>query len=118
MAQTIYSGYQGNMIPALAATIAISTQESSEVDCNGFVLCGVLIPAAFTGTTITFETYDPNSTTWVPIKNASGTVSYTVAQGNYYAINPVDFYGVRQLKVKSGSSEVAARTLLLSLRGF
>lgn len=100
--------------------IANGQQESGAQDCGGLSLCGILIPAAFTGTAITFEMAATLTGTYVPVKSTiSGTaLSYTVAQGAYYAIDPKDFSGVQFLKIKSGSAEGAARTLILSLKGF
>lgn len=112
------TGYQGNFNPNGTATIAISTQQSSTVNCAGFVLCGILLPATFTGTALTFYACNTSSGTFQQIYNSSGPVSYTVAGGQYIAIDPKDFQGVNFLQIKSGSSEAAARTLVLSLKGF
>lgn len=48
---------------------------------------------------------------------SNALVSMTVAQNRAYAVDPKNFQGVYFLKVKSGSAEVAARTLILSLKG-
>lgn len=113
------TGYEGNANPNYPVTIAISTQLSTVINCGGFSLCGVLLPTAFTGTVLTFQAsvdgsnfYDVHSTT-------SGTLlSYTVAPSTFCSIDPKDFHGVQFLKIKSGSSEAAARTLVASLKGF
>lgn len=114
------SGYQGQLNPALSVPIANGQQESSAIDCGGFTLCGIILPAAFTGTALTFETCDTIGGTYLPIKSTTSgsALSYTVAQGTYAAIDPKDFQGVRFLKIKSGSAEAAARTLICSLKGF
>lgn len=99
-------------------TILISTTTSAAIPTTGLSLVGIQLPAAFTGTTLTFSVsidgvlYQPLYT------STSGTaLSYTVAQGHYVAINPQDFYGVNYFKIISGSSEVAARTLSITLKG-
>jgi hypothetical protein len=113
------SGYQGNFNPAYAATIAISTQTSTAISCGGLVLCGILLPAAFTGTALTFFASNDGTNFFQIYNTTSGTaLSYTVTQGTYCAIDPKDFQGVQYLKIKSGSSEAAARTLVCSLKGF
>ncbi len=114
------TGYQGNFNPGLSVVIASGQQESAAISCAGFVLCGILLPAAFTGTTLTFEASSSFAGTYVPVKNTtSGTaLSYTVAQGTYAALDPKDFQGISFLKIKSGSAEGAARTLICSLKGF
>lgn len=116
---TYKSGYQGNFNPALAATIAASATVSSAIDLGGFVLCGIQVPAAFTGVALTFQA-SMDGVTYQPMRNTySGTaLSYTVAQGEYIAVNPVDFYGVNFLKIVSGSTESALRNLVLAVRGF
>ena len=112
------TGYQGNFNANYQAVIAASGTTTGAIACAGFVLCGILVPAAFTGTALTFTMCNTVGGTYVPVKNSSGAVSYTVAQGNYYAIDPNDFYGVNFLKIVSGSTEGSARTLICSLKGF
>lgn len=111
------SGYQGLVNPAAVATIASSAQESSAIACGGMALVGIYLPAAFTGTALTFEACTTVGGTYQPVFNSAGAVSYTVAQGNYYAIDPKDFQGIQFLKIKSGTAEGAARTLNCVLKG-
>lgn len=115
---SLVTGYLGLFNPNYAATILSGQQESSVIQCGGFVLCGVKIPAAFTGTTLTFEMCDTVGGTYVPVNGVDGSaISYTVAQGNYYAIDPKDFQGINFLKIKSGSAEGADRALVVSMKG-
>lgn len=111
--------FQGLMENAKPAVIAASGTTSAALDLEGFSLVGIKVPAAFTGTALTFSVCDTLAGTYVPLKvTTSGTaLSYTVSQGNYYAIDPKDFYGVRFLKIISGSTEGTQRTLLCSLKG-
>lgn len=115
----LVSGYAGYTNPGLSVAIANGQQSSAVIPCGGMALVGVLLPAAFTGTALTFEVCDTAGGTFVPLKSTtSGTaLSYTVAQGTYAAIDPKDFYGVQFLKIKSGSAEGGARTLIVSLKG-
>lgn len=54
-----------------------------------------------------------------PLYDASNSlVSMTVAQGRAYAVDPKNFQGVQFLKLKSGSSELAARSIVCTLKGF
>lgn len=114
------SGYQGQFNPAQSVVIASSATDSAAISCGGLVLCGVKLPATFTGTAISFLMCDTVDGTYVAVKSTtSGTaLSYTVAQGTYCAIDPRDFQGISFLKIKSGSTEGAARTLVCSLKGF
>lgn len=102
-----------------AATIASGQTETGVIDTGGMNLVGIMFPATFTGTTVTFEMCNTSSGTFVPVvSTTSGTaLSYTVAQAKYSAIDPTPFLGIKFLKIKSGSTEGTARALVLSLRG-
>lgn len=112
-------GYLGNFLPSVPILIANGQAESVAIALGGLCLVGIIFPAAFTGTTVTFEVCDTVGGTYVPLKSTtSGTsLSYTIAQGTYQAIDPKDFQGVQFLKIKSGSNEGADRTILCSLKG-
>jgi hypothetical protein len=100
--------------------IPISTTTSGVITLKGYALVGLKFPAAFTGTTVTFTMCDTVGGTYVPVKSAfTGTaVSYTVAAAGYNAIDPTLFHGIPFLKIVSGSTEAAARTIVYSLKGF
>ena len=117
MTQTYFTGYQAYFNSAGAATIAASSTTSGALACSGFTFCGVQIPAAFTGTTVTFLV-SSDGTTFQPLYNAAGQVSYTVAAGHYIAIDPKDFYGAAYVKIVSNATEASNRALVCSLRGF
>lgn len=54
-----------------------------------------------------------------PLYNAANSlISMTVAAGRTYAVDPANFQGLLFMKLKSGSTEVATRTLFVSLKGF
>lgn len=116
---TYISGFQGNFNPAASVVIANAAQSSSVLKTGGLTLCGFFIPAAFTGTALTFEACSTVDGTFVPLKTSGGSaLSFTVAASGYYAVDPKDFQGVAFLKLKSGSAEGAARTIICSLKGF
>lgn len=102
-----------------ATTIANGATTSAAIPTKGLTLVGVQLPAAFTGTTITF-TGSVDGTTYQAVKSTtSGTaLSYTVAQGTYAAIDPIPFYGLAFIKLVSGSSEGGARSFSVTLKGF
>lgn len=106
------------VVVSSVTTIAISTSTSAAIQMQGLNLVGIQLPAAFTGTAITF-TVSVDGVTYQPLyTSTSGTaLSYTVAQGHYVAINPQDFYGANYIKIISGSSEAAARTFSVILKG-
>lgn len=101
-----------------AASIAMSASASGAIYMGGLSLVGIQLPAAFTGTALTFQV-SLDGVTYQPLyTSTSGTaLSYTVAQGHFVAINPQDFYGAIYIKIISGSTEAAARALLVSLKG-
>lgn len=108
---------------ASSATIANGASLSGAVDLTNFVFAGLMMPAAWTAASITFQG-SIDGTTYGDLYNTSGT-EYTIASANavasrFIAIDPRDFAGVRYVKVRSGSSAAAvnqgaARTLGLAL---
>lgn len=111
------SGFAGNFLPSVSKTIPISQTESDALVTGGLTLCGIQLPATFTGTAISFEMCDTIGGTYVPMYNSAGAISYTVAASRYIAVDPKDFQGVQFLKIKSNATELAARTLLCALKG-
>lgn len=114
-----YTGYQGVFLNPVSTTIASSGTKSAVIKLNGFVLAGISLPTTFTGSTITFEACDTAAGTFQVVKSSTSgtTLSYTVTQNTFVVINPADFYGINFLKIVSGSTEGATRTLKLSLKG-
>lgn len=113
------SGYSGNFNPGRAVVIADGEDTSDVIPLNGFCLCGIITPAALTGSAFTFLVSNTVDGTYVPLKvTTSGTAfSQTVAANGYYALDPNIFQGVAFLKIKSGSTEAAERTLICSVKG-
>lgn len=111
------SGYLGNKTQK-TATIASGGDTSDAIDLQGFSPCGILL-RGFTGTALTFLACDTIGGTYVPMKSTTGgsALSYTVAQNTFAALDPKDFEGVQFLKIKSGATEAADRSLVVSLKG-
>ena len=85
---------------------------------NGQTLVGLILPAALTGTTITFQRCDTADGTFVPIYSMDGASVYGIVAGTsrYVPVQPDVFSGVPFVKVVSGSAEGAARTIGLVCR--
>jgi len=99
-------------------TIAISTTTSGAISLETKGLVGILMPAAFTGTVLTFSG-SPDGTTYGNLYNADNTAySITVAVDRFYMLNPADFLGASYVKIVSGSTEAAARILSVITRNF
>jgi hypothetical protein len=99
-----------------ATSIAVSTTTTPAIPTSGLSLVGIQLPAAFTSTAITFLA-SLDGVTYQPLYNSSGAVSYTVAQGEFIAIKPEDFYGIPFFKIVGGTSEAAARSFSVALKG-
>lgn len=94
------------------STIASGQGKSGVIDLLSATLCGVRIPAAFTGTAITFESSKTATGTFDAVKDGAGnSISKTVAASQYIALDPSLFAGIRFLKIVSGSNEAADRVV-------
>lgn len=106
-------------IPRLytTATIAASATTSSAIDCTRYQLVGFYTPAALTGTAITF-TASPDGSTFYTVKEVGGAATYsaTVTTSSYYPVQPAVFAGAQHVKLVSGSTEAAARSIVCVLR--
>lgn len=97
--------------------IASSGTASAAVDARDYAMFQLRLPAAFTGTTLTFTTSDAIGGTYQALSDNTGTaVSLTVAQGKDYDL-PSALASAHFFKVVSGSSEGAARTLTVLKKG-
>lgn len=93
-------------------TIASGQTTSGEYDLLGNTLVGFHLPAAFTGTAITFTASKSSGGTFQAVKDGAGsTYTLTVAQGQYIPVDPVKMLGVRFIKFVSGSTEGADRVI-------
>lgn len=101
----------------IPVVIASGATASAAVDIVGLSVCGFSLPAAFTGTAITFQTQIPQTTLWQVLYDSTNTaVGATVAQGRNYSLNPANFAAWRYVKIVSGSAEGADRTIYLACR--
>lgn len=97
------------------AVIANGGTVSDVLDMVGHTLCGIFIPAAFTGVALTFQASPTATGTFVSVRDGAGAaLTVTVAAGQYIPIDPKNFHGLRYLKIVSGSAEGAARTLTVA----
>jgi hypothetical protein len=99
-----------------SVAIANGLTTSGALDLADNTLLGIMMPAAFTGTTLTF-TASADGVTYAALYDSTGAaVSVTVSTSRYIYIDPVIFAGVRYVKIVSGSAESGARTLALVVR--
>lgn len=101
----------------LSTTITSGQTASAAVDLKGTSLLGVQLPAAFTGTSLKFQVATTLAGTYQDVIDGAGnTLTKTVAQGKYLYLDPSLFAGIQFIKLVSGSSEGATRTLELVAR--
>ncbi len=94
------------------ASIANAGTTSDAVDCGLCRPCRLSIPAAFTGTALTFQTLAADGVTYQTLYNSDGTVyTVTVAAGREVILSPADFVGVELFKIVSNAAEGAARVI-------
>ncbi len=97
-------------------TISSGQTNSSVCDLQDLALVGLIMPIAFTGTTITFLG-SPDDINFYPLYNTAGTqLSITVSPDIWIEFTPGDFAAVRYLSFVSGSTEGGERTLTLVTR--
>jgi len=101
-----------------AGNAAGSPVADKDEDVTGYALAAVSIPSAFTGTALTFQGDIDGSGTYQALheSDAAGiALSWVVAAGHivYPSSGDVIVNGLCGLKVVSGSSEAAARSLKL-----
>lgn len=101
------------------ATIASGATTSDAIDLGDYTLAALHLPAAFTGTAITVTTAPTLTGTYQALYADASAVSLAVAASRTVA--PVGdeadaIASVRFIKLVSGSAELAARTITLTLK--
>ena len=102
----------------LTATIASSGTTSDVIDLGGATLCGFIMPAAITGTSINLEMSDDDTGTFVAVQDGEGSdLSLPVSASKFVPLtNFALIAGLRFIKLVSNSSEAAERTIKLVTR--
>lgn len=96
-------------------TIPASAQASDSLETDRVAWGAYQIPSAFTGSTVTVE-WSNDGTNWSTVTTSSGESNpQTVSTNGTYAL-PVLTAAARYFRLKSGSSEAAARTIKLHLK--
>jgi hypothetical protein len=71
----------------------------------------IVTPSALTGTTFKFQASADQGTNFYALYNEGTEYSVAVNTSRYIALNPNVFEGVKVVRIVSGSSEAAARTI-------
>lgn len=94
-------------------TIANGQTTTTAFTASNFVAFGLQMPAAFTGTTITFTVSADDDTTYQALYDVNNVqVSMTVAASRSYDL-PAELASWDHFKIVSGSAEGAARSLIV-----
>lgn len=94
-------------LTSITATIASGASLSGALNIAGKGLVRILMPAAFSGTALTFQT-SMDGVTYYNLYKPDGTeYSVTVAAARAIVLPPADFAGFNYLKVRSGTSGAA-----------
>ena len=101
---------------ATTVTIANGGTETPTITMDpSKIPLAIEMPAAFTGTAITFKACSLNGGTPVPLQYAGSLYSVAVAASQFISLNRAAFEGVRYLVLVSnaGGGESGARDILL-----
>lgn len=109
--------------PLVGTTLTIASGQTVSDACpmDSQAFGGFLLPAAFTGATVSFQA-SPDGTTFGAVYRltSAGTaeeaVTLYVTQGRYYAL-PDELAGCHSFKIVSASAEGAARSIVVSRKG-
>ncbi|MGE0755273.1 MAG: hypothetical protein AB7L92_08970 [Alphaproteobacteria bacterium] len=112
------SNYQPTTSYNLTATISSSGTTSGAIDLSGATLCGIILPAAITGTAISLQMSNDDSGTFVTVQDGAGSdLSLSVAASKYVPISNLALVaGLRFIKLVSNASEGAERVITLVTR--
>ena len=104
----------------LTAVIPNGTATSQQIDLAGNTLCGLFMPAAFTGTTIKIQVASTSGGTVSTVQKdelGGGDYTITVTAGKYVPISNLGLLsGARFITLLSSANEGAARSVLLAVR--
>lgn len=90
------------------AVIASGSSLSPEINLSGSRLFAINMPASWTTANLTFQGSDKAGGTYNDIYDEDGNeVSVTVAASQFIILEPAKFLGLRNLKIRSGTSSSA-----------
>ncbi len=106
------SSFAQRVCTTITANIANGQTVSTAIDLGGASMAGIIMPAAFTGATISFKVSDTLAGTYVPLKNTAGTtISFTVSASTAIGFSPTDFAAWQYIQIVSASAEGGSRDI-------
>lgn len=99
------------------ATIANGQTTSDAINCLGKSIVGLIMPAAFTGTTLTIQSSFDGSTFKDAYDGFGNQITINVGTSRHIHLSCGDFLATKYIKLVSGSSEGAEREITVILMG-
>ena len=94
-----------NVLEVIPATIANGQALTTALNLGGLHLFGIVVPAAWTAASLTFQMSHDGGATWLNVYDASGSeVTATAGASRYIALDAVVFAPLTLIKVRSGTS--------------
>lgn len=94
------------IIRPLDVTIANGASLSGSTNLAGHILCGFYMPSAWTAASITLQaSYD--GTNFSDVYYDGSEVSITASASQYISLDPQRYFGIQQIRVRSGTSSSA-----------
>jgi len=91
---------------AIDVPIASGQSLSAAINLGGRIPCGFFIPAAWTAAGLTFQG-SPDGVTFVDVWDATAEVTVAAVVSRYVSADPLKFYGLNYIKVRSGTGASA-----------
>lgn len=92
---------------------------SELVKIPGVTLCGLYIPAGFSGTSVKIlATYSPDNVAGIPVADSTGLadLSVPVSAGRYVALDYTKLVGVEAFQLQSSTTEAANTIVRAAVR--
>jgi len=105
-------------VKSVLIDVSDDASNSTGVETEGLLLCGIKFPAAMTGSNITFD-HSLDNSTWADVKETDGTdVTYTVSAGDLIRLDPSGwaFASNGYIRITSDGTEAADRTIEVYFR--
>ncbi len=97
-------------------TITAGATVSNSINLQGRVLIGMNLPAAISGSSMTFQSSNDNVNFNALYNNENSAISVAYTQGRNYTISPDYVAGVKFLKLVSNNSQAASRAITVITR--
>jgi len=89
---------------ATPVTISNGTSLSPAISIGNGLLVGIAMSAGWDAASMTFQVSYDGGTTFQEMQSSSAAISFTVALGQFIAVDPTLWRGVNTLKVRSGTA--------------